>query len=577
MALIFDASFESGNLAEAQLVCESPLEYDLHIRPDTLNTRHRVWFYFSVRGAIRGQKVLINLVGHSKTKSLYRDGMAPVVSSSRRPYWERMPEGCVYYYRSARHNKQYVLSFPFCFERADEVYYFAYCFPYTYSYLQRFLQTLDAKGLPHLRRECLTRTVQERRLDLLTISSPANLKLDAELSAAACAAEPSARAAAAVKAAEAAAAQRPRAARKSVLFVTSRVHPGESPASFLMHGLLLFLTSEHPKAVALREAVIIKIVPMLNPDGVFAGNYRCNSLGLDLNRRWHEGSPWSVPTVHAVRELAKAYVALPNAYNLEVFVDIHAHSTTMNGFVFANVPADPRQLEAVTAFPRVLGNHARDLAFSGCKLDNDPSKAGTGRRVLGEVLPGVHSYTLEVSFFCAGVGHQKGEAYSPQSYTEMGNAIGSALHEYYTVPRSPAPPLGAPAPAPTPAPAARAPMLVRRPSVGASVAAPRAPSASSDRETRANAEVLRERLDREHRANAILAAAERTARCSARSLTAAAAAAPAAAPAAAGERRPSCPSTGRARGGLGGGGLAAAAADWQLKGQRPPAAGYRTL
>ena len=96
MALIFDASFESGNLAEAQLVCESPLEYDLHIRPDTLNTRHRVWFYFSVRGAIRGQKVLINLVGHSKTKSLYRDGMAPVVSSSRRPYWERMPEGCVY-------------------------------------------------------------------------------------------------------------------------------------------------------------------------------------------------------------------------------------------------------------------------------------------------------------------------------------------------------------------------------------------------------------------------------------------------------------------------------------------------
>ena len=33
------------------------LEYDLHIRPDTLNTRHRVWFYFAVRGATRGQKV----------------------------------------------------------------------------------------------------------------------------------------------------------------------------------------------------------------------------------------------------------------------------------------------------------------------------------------------------------------------------------------------------------------------------------------------------------------------------------------------------------------------------------------
>ena len=25
-------------------------------------------------------------------------------------------------------------------------------------------------------------------------------------------------------------------------------------------------------------------VPMLNPDGVFVGNYRCNALGLDLSR-----------------------------------------------------------------------------------------------------------------------------------------------------------------------------------------------------------------------------------------------------------------------------------------------------
>ena len=93
-SLQFDASFESGNLAEARLVSEMPcappafphplgtrpslapplcpggpprhpplhplrrLEYDLHIRPDTLNTRHRVWFYFAVRGATRGQKVV---------------------------------------------------------------------------------------------------------------------------------------------------------------------------------------------------------------------------------------------------------------------------------------------------------------------------------------------------------------------------------------------------------------------------------------------------------------------------------------------------------------------------------------
>ena len=251
--LQFDASFESGNLAEARLIAEVPLEYDLHIRPDTLNSRHRVWFYFAVRGATRGQKVIFNLIGYSKTKSLYRDGMAPVVCTSARPHWERMPESSVYYYKSPRHGKHYVLSFPFCFDRKDarkeEVYYFAYCFPYTYSYLQRFLHSLDAAQLPCYRRECLCRTVQHRRLDLVTISSPANLALDA-----------------AAKRHRGRRPPLPPEHRRNLVFISSRVHPGETPASYLMHGLLLFLTSDHARAQALREAVVVKLVPMRNPD-----------------------------------------------------------------------------------------------------------------------------------------------------------------------------------------------------------------------------------------------------------------------------------------------------------------------
>eukprot|EP00965_Chrysotila_dentata_P224473 6194193-Pleurochrysis_carterae.AAC.1 len=50
--ITFSSAFESGNLAEAQLICEDPLEYDLYISPDTLNSRHRVWFYFSVSVAL---------------------------------------------------------------------------------------------------------------------------------------------------------------------------------------------------------------------------------------------------------------------------------------------------------------------------------------------------------------------------------------------------------------------------------------------------------------------------------------------------------------------------------------------
>lgn len=36
----------------------------------------------------------------------------------------------------------------------------------------------------------------------------------------------------------------------------------------------------------LREKFIFKIIPMLNPDGVIHGNYRCSLAGCDLNRRW---------------------------------------------------------------------------------------------------------------------------------------------------------------------------------------------------------------------------------------------------------------------------------------------------
>jgi hypothetical protein len=332
--LIIDgSSFESANITNAKLVSLQPLEYDLQIRPDTLNSRHRVWFYFSVRGARAGQKVIFNLIGYSKTKSLFRDGMAPVVCSSGRPYWERMPTTSVYYYRSPRHDRQYVVSFPFCFERAEETYYFAYCFPYTYSYLQRFLAAIEGKNFPFLVRECLTRSLQERRLDLLTISSPANLALDAAIRAG----EPPPPLPTDASGAP---------IRRRVVFLSARVHPGESPASFVMHGLLLFLTSEHPRAKELRDAAILKVVPMLNPDGVFLGNYRCSSVGLDLNRLWHASAGGTAPTIHAMRECAQGYTCHP-ACKLEMILDMHAHSTCMNGFIFANLPDNPKDIDDV--------------------------------------------------------------------------------------------------------------------------------------------------------------------------------------------------------------------------------------
>lgn len=44
--LIFDANFESGNLGYVEQIDQ--YEYDLMVRPDVSNPRHRMWFNFTV-------------------------------------------------------------------------------------------------------------------------------------------------------------------------------------------------------------------------------------------------------------------------------------------------------------------------------------------------------------------------------------------------------------------------------------------------------------------------------------------------------------------------------------------------
>ena len=76
-------------------------------------------------------------------------------------------------------------------------------------------------------------------------------------------------------------------ARRKGVVITARVHPGESVSSWMMKGTLDFLTDpSSSEAELLRQNFVFKVIPMLNPDGVINGNYRCSLAGCDLNRRW---------------------------------------------------------------------------------------------------------------------------------------------------------------------------------------------------------------------------------------------------------------------------------------------------
>eukprot|EP00040_Diaphanoeca_grandis_P017456 m.91087 g.91087 ORF g.91087 m.91087 type:complete len:449 (+) comp26444_c0_seq2:444-1790(+) len=396
--LIFDANFECGNLGNVVMLNE--FEYDLFIRPDTGNQKQRIWFYFSVRNCVRGQRVIFNIVNYCKCKSVYRDGMTPVMRSTSRPNWERMQSDSTFYYKCPSRKKGYVLSFALVFDQ-EETYEVAFSFPYTYTALQSYLGMIAARKLGYFRRERLAITLQKRRVDLLTITAPENMELGDQ------------------------------ATPRHTVFVSARVHAGETPSSFMMQGFLDFLLSDNDEAALLRKNVIFKIVPMLNPDGVVLGNYRCSSAGLDLNRCYTSPKNWSHPEIVAVKHLLRT-LTTDSRYSLLFYVDLHAHTASTNSFLYGNWHDDIARMKAQWVFPKLLAAHADDFSEKTTDFNSDKAKAGTGRRaVIHTLSQQAQIFTLEVSFYAYKTRQNTVVPYSQQRYRDLGVAIARSFCDYY--------------------------------------------------------------------------------------------------------------------------------------------------
>jgi len=476
-ALVFESRFESGNLRRAVRV--GPREYDLVLQPDLNTSSHAQWYFFAVRngrgGAGGGEKgggsaggsagggvaaqnqeqqqqpqpYRFNIINLLKPDSLYNSGLRPLAHSAARQRregvgWARAGESVAYHAtpvaarggsaaaaattttttssaRSGRARsatkKHSTLTFEYSFLSDDDLVHFAHCYPYTYTDLQRELHAAlhnlqqqqqqqqqqqppspsspspspspSPSSVVCCTRDTLCTTLAGNACDMLTITAPPHEGL-------------------------------PVRERRGVV-LSARVHPGETNASWMMRGALRELLSPSSEAArALRGRFVFKVAPMLNPDGVACGNYRCSLAGVDLNRVYAAPCERAHPTIAAFK---RAVAAFSEERDVVLLADLHGHSRKLGVFAYGCDPDEARKLVAdpsgpggvapgsrgalpgvprqhqARLFPLLLHAAAPDLfSFAACSFRVARSKSGTGRVVAFAGLGLANALTVEASF-----------------------------------------------------------------------------------------------------------------------------------------------------------------------------------
>ncbi|XP_063227292.1 cytosolic carboxypeptidase 1-like isoform X2 [Bacillus rossius redtenbacheri] len=250
--LLFESRFESGNLRKAMQVNDR--DYNLILMPDVNSTHHHQWFYFSVSNMEAGVPYTFNIINCEKQNSQFNYGMKPLLYSVRdavlgRPGWVRAGTDICYFRNSYQNlaNKglcYYTATFTVEFQHAYDVCYLAYHYPYTYSQLLTQLWRwglLASPSVVYFRVASLCLTLNGNETPVLTITAPESKTNPIK--------------------------------KRELVFLTARVHPGESNASWVMLGTLRYLLGSD--AQDLRSCFVFKVVPMLNIDGVVNG---CGNL-----------------------------------------------------------------------------------------------------------------------------------------------------------------------------------------------------------------------------------------------------------------------------------------------------------
>ena len=408
--LHFESRFESGNLEKAYKLSED--EYNLYLEFDISTKKHTQWFYFSVKNYKSNHQVKFNIVNLMKYDSLYNNGLKPAVYSEKDfnesgLRWHRAGEEISYFKNSSESESKkgyFTLTFKYTFKHPNDKVYFAHCYPYTYTDLNNFLKTLEE--YPSIARvDSLCSTLAGNSCPVVTITSKIqtytepsceNLKVNRTAAGRAVV-----RLREAKKSKSGASMPETEHKTKKGVMITARVHPGETNSSHLVEGLIKFLLGNSKSARALRKNFVFRIIPMLNPDGVVYGNYRCSLLGVDLNRRWLKPNKCLHPTIFYAKRFIQMF---SEEHELAMFCDIHGHSMKKNVFMYSccvlgNRFEDKRKNILIKLIPILMSEKNKVFSFPDTRFQLEKKKESTARIVVFKEMNVLNSYTFEISFF----------------------------------------------------------------------------------------------------------------------------------------------------------------------------------
>ncbi|CAM5084232.1 unnamed protein product [Natator depressus] len=402
--LIFEARFESGNLQKVVKVSE--FEYQLTLRTDLYTTRHTQWYYFRVTNTHAGMPYRFTIVNFTKPTSLYNHGMRPLLYSEvdakiHRVGWQRTGDEIKYYKNNlGQDGHQYFsLTWTFQFPHDRDTCYFAHCYPYTYSNLQDYLAAIsrDPVRSKFCKIRILCHSLARNIVYVLTITSPSESGKEAK--------------------------------RKAAVILTARVHPGETNSSWIMKGFLDYILGNSGNARLLRDTFVFKVVPMLNPDGVIVGNYRCSLAGQDLNRNYTSDLKESFPSVWYTRNMIRRVM---EERDILLYCDLHGHSRKENVFMYGCDGGEQVEVPCLhqRIFPLMMSKNCPDkFSFPDCNFKVQKSKEGTGRVVMWKM--GIrNSYTLEATFCGSKLGNRGGTHFHTEDLESIGYHFCDALLDY---------------------------------------------------------------------------------------------------------------------------------------------------